>query len=287
MNNGPSEFHYRLPGRASGFRPGAHPGTSFGAGQEFAMHARLVDYPDPRRLDLRASIQSVRGEWLVRLHLQRVAVPVQVIVDVSSSMRFGGTKTKLDIVADFVQALGHSAFRAGDRVGMSAFDAREREDLFLAPRHARGSGDIMAAALRGARSGHDGNGAHGLAQASARLAGRAGLVFIASDFHWPLDALPALLDTLSHAYVVPIVVWDAAELAPPPAGTWLATHDVESAAPRTVWLSARVRRDWHATVARRRAEIDALFSRRGMRPFYVEGAFDADALSRYFLERTA
>lgn len=285
--NGPTEFHYRLPGRASGSRPGSHPGTSLGAGQEFAMHARLVDFPDPRRLDLRASVQSVRREWLVRLSLQRVAVPVHAVVDVSSSMRFGARRTKLDIVADFVEALGFSAFRSGDRVGMSAFDAMERDDLFMPPRHGRGAGEVMAGMLRAARTGHDGHGVAGLARALMPLAGRPGLVFIASDFHWPLDALPAVLDTLAHACVVPIVVWDPAELAPPDDGRLLAVHDVESGARRTVWLSPRVRTAWREAVARRRGEIDALFAKRSVRPFYIEGGFDGEALSQYFMEQSA
>ena len=249
------------------------------------MHARLVDYPDPRRLDLRASVQSVRGEWLVRLSLQRVAVPVHAVVDVSSSMRFGAHRTKLDIVADFVEALGFSAFRSGDRVGMSAFDANERDDLFVPPRHGRGAGELMAGLLRAARTGHDGTGARGLARALMPLAGRPGLVFIASDFHWPLDALPAVLDTLSRASVVPIVVWDAAELAPPDDGRLLDVHDVESGAHRTVWLSRRVRNAWREAVSRRRAEIETLFAKRCMRPFYLQGRFDGEALSRYFMEQ--
>jgi hypothetical protein len=290
--NGPREFHYRLPARASGFRPGSHPGTSFGAGQEFAMHARLIDYPDPRRLDLRASVQSVRSDWLVRLHLQRVAVPVQVIVDVSSSMRFGKTRPKLDVVADFVEALGLSAFRTGDRVGMTAFDVDERDDFYVPARHGRGSGEGIAAMLRRASAAPHapaggGDGARGLERAVSKLAGRQGLVFIASDFHWPLERLPAILDMLVQACVVPMVVWDTAELAPPDVGALLAVHDVESGARRTLWLSERVRAQWRDAVARRRAELAGIFGKRGIAPFYVEGEFDAQALSRYFLEQTA
>jgi uncharacterized protein (DUF58 family) len=243
----------------------------------------------------------VRREWLVRLHLQRVAVPVQVIVDVSRSMHFGGVRRKLDVVADFVEALGVSAFRSGDRVGMTAFDLGEREDLYVPPRHGRGSGDAMAALLRNAQpapagtaaversgkgsKGHGPHGGHGLMQAVSKLAGRHGLVFIASDFHWPLDAMPAILDMLVHAHVVPMVIWDAAELAPPTSGALLAVHDVESGARRTLWLSERVRAQWREAVVRRRAELASLFGKRGMRPFYVEGAFDGEALSRYFLEQ--
>ena len=133
--------------------------------------------------------------------------------------------------------------------------------------------------------GPSGRMARGLARALMPLAGRPGLVFIASDFHWPLDALPAVLDTLSRASVVPIVVWDAAELAPPDDGRLLDVHDVESGAHRTVWLSRRVRNAWREAVSRRRAEIETLFAKRCMRPFYLQGRFDGEALSRYFMEQ--
>lgn len=295
--NGAREFHYRLPVRASGVRPGSHPGTSFGPGQEFAMHARLVDYPDPRRLDLRASVQSVRSEWLVRLHLQRVAVPVHVLVDVSASMCFGKSRPKLDVVADFVEALGFSAFRSGDRVGMAAFDDDERDDLYVPARYGRGVGEAMAALLRGtpARQAAPaavaartrGDGARGLARAVSKLAGRQGLVFIVSDFHWPLDALPATLDMLVHACVVPIVVWDEAELAPPGDGALLTVRDLESGAKRTLWLSKRVRAQWRDAVAQRRRALADLFAKHAMKPFYLVGDFDPDQLSRYFLEQGA
>jgi hypothetical protein len=56
------EFHYRLPQRVAGWRPGSHPGSSLGVGQEFVSHASLYDWPDPRRLDLRASVREVRGD---------------------------------------------------------------------------------------------------------------------------------------------------------------------------------------------------------------------------------
>ncbi|HEY5754488.1 MAG TPA: hypothetical protein VIU34_01635, partial [Steroidobacter sp.] len=123
------EFHYRLPRRSGGWRPGSHPGSSLGAGQEFVSHVSLYDRPDPRRLDLRASLREVRGDWLVRVNRQRVSVPVHVVADVSTSMSFGAPQSKLQVLADFVTALGHSAFRVGDALGMLAFDAHERTDL--------------------------------------------------------------------------------------------------------------------------------------------------------------
>ena len=281
----PQEFHYRLPYRVGGWRPGAHPGTRFGAGQEFVSHMSLYDRPDPRRLDLRASLRDLSNDWLVRVHRQRASVPVHAIVDVSASMAFGARQTKLQVAADFVEALGQSAGRVGDAVGMAAFDAAERADLFVPAIVSRGIGALMASVLRRAET--TARGFEGLEAAVQRIAGRRGLVFLVSDFHWPLERLNAILDLLAHAYVVPIIVWDPAEIEPPALDALAPLRDAESGARRTLWLRPKLRSQWRDAVARRRTELDGLFAARAIRPFYVVGAFDAEAMSQYFLEAGA
>jgi hypothetical protein len=289
--NAPQEFHYRLPSRVRGQRPGSHPGSSIGAGQEFVAHMSLYDRPDPRRLDLRASLRSLTDEWLVRVNRQRAGVAVRAIVDVSASMHFGGRHPKLHVVADFIEALGLSAFRVGDAVGMMAFDAEERADLFVPARVSRGMGSIMAASLRdvagvaqmpGARD--SAAGLEGLEAVASQLAGQQGLIFIVSDFHWPLERLGAVLDLFAHASVVPVIVWDPAETEPPERNALASIRDAESGARRTLWLRPRLRQQWRRAVAQRRAELNTFFATHAIRPFYVEGAFDGDALSRYFFE---
>jgi hypothetical protein len=291
----PEEFHYRLPGRISGQRPGSHRGSSVGAGQEFVTHLSLYDRPDPRRLDLRASLRTLRDDWLVRVNRQRAGISVRAIVDVSASMCFGSRRPKLHVAADFIEALGMSAFRVGDAVGMMAFDVAERPDLFMPARVSRGIGAIMASALRDVCDARAALGAplgnqlasDGLEDAAARLAGQQGLVFLVSDFHWPLERLGAVLDLMAHAVVVPIVVWDHAETEPPSRNSIASLSDAETGARRTLWLRPRLREEWRLAVARRRAEIDSFFAAHALRPFYMEGAFDADALSRYFFEADA
>ena len=280
-----AEFHYRLPRRLGAWRAGSHPATSLGAGQEFASHASLYDRPDPRRLDLHASLRNLRGEWLVRVNRQRAAVPVHVIVDVSASMAFGSPRPKLQRIADFVDALGRSAFRVGDALGMAAFDERERMELLVPAMLSRGTGTLMATLLRDCVA--RGRGAGGLAEVVRRHAGRAELLFLVSDFHWPLAQLEPVLDLLSHAFVVPIVVWDRAEIAPPEQPGLLSVWDVESRSQRTLWMRPKLRVRWLEAVAERRREIAACFARRGIRPFHVEGEFDGEAMSRYFLEAEA
>ena len=276
------EFHYRFPRRFGGWRPGSHPGLSVGAGQEFVSHASLYDRPDPRRLDLRASLRDLRGDWLVRIHRQRVSTPVHAVVDVSSSMHFGSPRTKLQVTGDFIESLGRSAFRAGDAVGMLAFDAQERTDLFVPATLSRGAAGLMASALASCTGTAGAIG--GLEQAVLRLAGRSGLIFLVSDFHWPLEGLAGVLDSLAKAYVVPMVVWDRAEIEPPSENGIMILHDAESGAERTFWLRSSLRERWRSSVERRRAELDAVFSARAIRPFYVSGGFDSEALSQYFIE---
>jgi uncharacterized protein (DUF58 family) len=278
-------FHYRLPHRAAGQRPGSHPGTSLGVGQEFVSHARLFDRPDPRRLDLRASVRNLGGDWLVRVNRQRAGIPVQVIADVSSSMRFGSHWTKLDVAADFVESLGQSAFRVGDALGMRAFDSQERADLFMPALLSRGMGSVLAAMLR--RCGSRPGGIEGLLEAATPLAGRQGLVFLVSDFHWPLDRLNEALDLLGSAWLVPMIVWDPAEIEPPAHDTLAALTDAESGVRRTLWLGAKARGEWREAVARRKAELERAFMVRNIRPFYAHGTFDGEAMSQYFFEATA
>lgn len=256
-----------------------------GSGIEFATHMSLFDRPDPRRLDVRASLRSFRDDWLVRVNKQRAGIGVHAVVDVSSSMSFGAQRPKLHVAADFVEALGMSAFRVGDVFGMSAFDREERSELYSPARLSRGAGSLMAARLREC-AGRPGA-IEGLEQAVTHLAGREGLIFLVSDFHWPLHALDAVLDLLAHAQVVPIVIWDPAETQPPTRTAIAPLADLESGSHRTLWLRPSVQQQWHSAVAARRVQLGTYFAERSSRPFFIEGAFDAEAMSRYFFEAVA
>lgn len=246
---------------------------------------RLYDRPDPRRLDLRASLRSIQQEWLVRVNRQQASIPVHAVVDVSASMGFGSKRTKLEVAAEFIEALGRSAFKVGDALGMLAFDSQERTDLYVPAMVGRGMGDTMAVMLRS--TGGTAGDARGLEAAIEQLAGRRGLVFLVSDFHWPLAGMHAALDSLVQSFVVPIVIWDAAEIEPPRQDGLAQLRDVESGTQRSLWLRPRLRTRWRASAMARRAELDRIFASRAMRPFYVTGEFDSEAMSQYFFEVAA
>jgi len=95
------EVHYRVGGPVRGHFPGHHRSTRGESGFEFRGHAPLLDAPDPRRLDLHASLRDPFGQWRVRVYRQRMSVPVAVVADLSASMGFAASPPKLHVLADF------------------------------------------------------------------------------------------------------------------------------------------------------------------------------------------
>jgi uncharacterized protein (DUF58 family) len=61
-------------------------------GIEFAGHSNLIDYPDPRRIDIRQSMRDPLEQIYVRIFNQRSTTPVMVVTDLSSSMNYGQKK---------------------------------------------------------------------------------------------------------------------------------------------------------------------------------------------------
>lgn len=287
MPEGMDQFVYKLPGHTGGARSGAHRSRSRGSGMSFAGHARLFDQPDPRRLDLRASLADVNGDWLVRTYLQRSTLSIKAVVDLSASMHFG-SPGKLAIASSFLQALGNSAQGYGDAVSLLTFDERFREELFMPPRTGRGLAMAMASILdtcmrQPAKAGD----LHALSQTLDHIAGTADMIFIVSDMHWPLEALHPLLHTLGESTIIPIVIWDREETTPPEAGQLLPMRDSETGKLRRLWLNHNSRKRWLNHVAARRHALIGAFDQHGIKPFFINGPFDAEQLSRYFMEEIA
>ena len=274
------EFHYKVGWRSRGQRQGFHASASQGSGMEFVGHAPLAGYSDPRRIDIRASLANPTGDWLVRLHRQRAALPVCVVLDLSASMGFAGVRRKLDVVQRFVASAGFSARRTGDAFGLIAADDTIREQVWLPLTHARSAAQTALARLEGVTASH---GSAGLLDVVHWLPRNRSLVFLVSDFHFPIEMLAQLLAGLAHHDVVPIVVWDDAEARRLPKFGLIDLADPETGKQRTVLMRASLRRRWIEAIARRRTLLCECFTAHRTRPFFVDGDFDADALSRYFL----
>ena len=274
------ELHYRLAGAARGQVPGHHRSRSGGNGIEFRGHANLFDAPDARRIDVHASLRDPFGRWIVRLQRQRLSIPVAVVADLSASMGVAGAQHKQGVLADLVESLAWSAWRTGDSFGFVGCDEAVRRELLLAQTRARGAGTVLAASLRALQLG--GRSARGLLQAHAHLPQRRALVFLVSDFHLPLADVAAVLARLAHHDVLPVVLWPQAEFDLGARRGFADVADPESGRRQWLWWRPALRQRWQAAAQQRRTELRKLFRAQRLSPLFIEGAFDADAVTRHF-----
>ena len=274
------EVHYRVGAPVLGHFPGHHRSTRGASGFEFRGHASLLDAPDPRRLDLHASLRDPFGDWRVRIYSQRKSVPVTVVADLSASMGFSGRVPKLAVLADFVESLAWSAWRTGDSFGFVGCDSAPRPDLLQPQTRARGAGGEIARRLRALHpAGRD---ARGLLEVPRHLSRQRALLFLVSDFHLPLDLIAAVLDGLSLHEVVPTVLWDPLEFGLSAARGLAQVIDPESGRQRLVWWRPALRARWEAAHAQRREALLQLFRARRLKPLFIEGGYDAEAVTRHF-----
>lgn len=276
------ELHYRLAGAARGHFPGHHRSRHGGNGFEFRGHANLHDAPDARRIDVHASLRDPFGRWMVRLHSQRLSIPVAVVADLSASMGVAGVQHKQGVLADLVESLSWSAWRTGDSFGFVGCDAAVRHDLLLPQTRARGAGAALAASLRALRL--DGRSAQGLLQAHWHLPRRRTLVFLVSDFHLPLADVAAALARLAQHEVLPVVLWPAQEFDLGTQRSFADVADPESGQRQWLWWRPALRQRWQSAAEQRRAALLTLFRAQRLSPLFIEGAFDADAVTRHFLQ---
>lgn len=272
------EFFYRIRRPAVGDFPGSHRSRRGEQGMEYRGHVPLGASSDVRRIDLRQSLRDPFGQWLVRVHNERKAVAVYLVADLSGSVGFRGATTKLDTLADFARSLGWSAYRNGDPFGFVGCDDAVRTD-WLAPA-ARDKGAALRVAER-LRTHRPAGTARGLLEAHRWLRRQRSLVFVASDFHLPLEQIDALLDSLTHHEVVPVVLWDSSEFLPQRNGlAWLV--DAEDGRRRVLWLRPALRERFARARAEREQALRDCFRRHHVAPLWLEHGFDAAGATAHF-----
>ena len=274
------EFHYRIRWRAHTAHPGHHPSNQPGGEAEFAGHVPLTSQPEPRNLDVRATLADPFGRLMVKSFRQHSAVPVYLLADLSASMGFEGCARKLDLLADFAAATAYSAYRTGDPFGFFGCDEGIRWDVAVALRWHKGLAQQIRQGL--ARFEPTGRGAEGLLEAAPHLGRQRSLVFVASDFHWDLAELERLLEAFVHHDLVPVVLWDSAEYEDLPPFGIAEVRDAETGARRRLFLRPDLRRAIRERYRQRQTELTDLCRRFGREPFFMVNRFDADALTDYF-----
>ena len=274
------EFSYHIGWRNRGRHPGRHASTQRGMGMEFIGHTSLLNYPDPRRIDLRQTIRDPMEQVFVRLFNQKSATPVYVICDLSGSMNFGAKTRKIRQAADIAESVARSATRNADPFGFIGFDEVVREDWISTQSFKPQRAIELAERLKEYHP-HSVTGS-GIAEVWRYLPRERSLVFMISDFHLPLSELESALSNLTRHHIVPVVLWDADEYKNLPEFGITAVTDPESGAKRTLFL----RKDFRAKIIEsfeaRREAIYKTFMDFDMPPFFVEGEFDANDLTDYF-----
>jgi len=275
-------FQYRLPRPVVGVFPGAHPGQMVGNGQLFKRHDTLIARPDPRRIDLRASLLDPFGNYQVRVQQQHSAVDVFLLADLSASMGFVGNNDKRRVLADMLLSIAASAWDYGDSFGFIACNERALTDCYLPAGKRMGRIQALAKRLEQLELQP---GSAGLLQAQRYLPNHRALVFLVSDFHFPLPQLQAILQRLSRHDVIPLVLWDQAEYSRLPDWGLFQLQDLETGKRRTLWLRPGLKRKIEQAFTQRRGQLQHHFRAFGCEPLFIENGYRSEQLAQYFLRR--
>lgn len=291
MNN-PQEFYYHLGWRARGAQAGSHPTRTLGGNADFQSYVPFMENPNPRRIDIRATLRTVPRQLMSRAYHERGAIAVYAVLDLSASMRFSGSSDKLNLLADIVASAAWSAVRSGDSFGLVACDKTVRSDLFEEPTHRLSlAEEIRAKLLAKQQVSHSIDkptqplSASALPLAAQHLRQKRSLVFLISDFHLPDTLISQTLSSLTRHDVVPLVLWDSAEYSSIPNWGWARVRDMEGGGERSLFLRPSLIQKIKATYDARRISIAALCLKAGVRaPFFIEDTFKAEQLTCHLLE---
>lgn len=271
-------FHYRLAHPGYSVFPGAHPGQAVGSGQLFKRHEPLVASPDPRRIDLRASLLDPFHGYRVRVFQQHSKLAVYVVADLSASMR-----GKLAALADFVQSAAQSALETGDSFGFIGCGEKIDRHWLLPASQTMQPVRELAARLRN----FAGQGtASSLAQAASLLPPRRSLVFWVSDGHFSAETLKQSLQPLTAHAVVPMIWWGEAEYHALPDWGMVRFQDAENGRGKTLLMRPALKRRIIASFEQRRELLQQGFRAFGMEALFLSGGYRAEAVDRYFLQHT-
>ena len=273
-------LHYKVQWRARGNYPGHHPSLQRGGGLQFRNHVPLIDAPDPRRFDVRASLRDPFLQIQVRVYQQPSAIPVYVIADLSASMRFGGAASKAHRVAELVADLSYSAYRTGDPFGFIGCADSHTAPLFLALTARRAAGLEIAETLRATPP--QGKSSEGLLKAANLLSARRALVFLVSDFHFSTPLLEQLLASLAYHDLVPVILRDRNEYENLPNFGLARVVDHETGQSRMLLMRPELKRQIQQKFAVRQKEQSSLFNQFGRRPLVLHDEFVPDEVTRYF-----
>lgn len=290
----PRQFFYNINWRSKTYHAGATLTAHHGNGSDFAGFASLLACPDPKRIDIRASVRTVPRQWLVRTYLERAAIHVYAIVDVSSSMFFQGQANLRQQVTEFVSALAWSVTRQGDAFGMRAANDIQQVAWHLLPTFQPGTAHVVAQNIThywqqpDPHIGASGHSASAMPAAIESIGPQRALVFLLSDFYWPEALMQRVLKAGLPHDVIPVVLRDRAATVDLPAFGWARLRDMETGEERS-WMLRRRLHQQIAEHAQQQADtLNTCFLNAGTRaPLWLGPDWRAEDVSRHLMEMMA
>ena len=192
--------------RVDGLLAGDYKSAFAGVGTELHQVRPYVPGDDVRRIDWNVTART--NQTHVRVELAERVLVTWLVFDCSASMAFGtADRRKADVAQGVALAIGHTATRRGNRLGLVAFGAEDPR--WRRPRQGRRGLLLTLAALHDEPAGMG-----GLAEALLLLDGLAvqrSLVVIVSDFRGPIDWRNGLLRVAGRHPTLAVEVRDPRE----------------------------------------------------------------------------
>lgn len=240
---------------------------------DFATHKDWEPGDDTNNIDWVASAQTNMNELVLRLYHEPRDINIVVVADSGATMRFGTTEvTKHQFVARLTASVLISAEKTHDLVGFVSYPDLGQKHL-VTPKPAKGvlryilqqaiesgadridSTDNVDAGVRSSRQIND------LADALKRLPKARSLVFVVSDFFNLTDAdRDALRRAARMHYVVCLGVYDWREQELPDGFGLFTLRDLSTFESRSIWLSAKSRRQYRENFEHFQASLNAFFA---------------------------
>jgi uncharacterized protein (DUF58 family) len=264
-------------------RVGTQTSRLYGRGMDYAESRAYQPGDDVRRLDWRLTARS--GRLHTKLFQEEREGQLLILLDQHASMRFG-TRTRFKSVqaARAAALAAWYAVRAGERVGLMQFGGYTQ---LLRPRGGvHGALDVCGAIAKGDRvsSMHQQSLSEALHHVT-KLRHGANRVLLISDGQCSDEpARNRLLEMMRHTAVRLLVVADALELTPMPAGHYPIEHDGQR---RTLVLqSIRQRESFQQSLGAGQARLAAVAQSLGIPFRMIDTAADPlDSVSALLCER--
>ena len=275
-------FDYHISWKTRGHHPGQHKSDQRGMGIEFAGHSNLLDYPDPRRIDLRQTIRDPLEQIYVRIFNQRSSTPVMIASDLSSSMNFGLEKSKLRFASEISTVISNSVSTRSDAIGFIGFNDQTETKWWAPISYRPHRTNLLIDKLKNY---HPKNSSHkGIKRVFKVLPKDHTLVFLISDFHMPIADIEESLSKLTKHTIVPIVIWSKAEYQDLPNFGIMNLNDPETGENTTLFLRKKLKAKIIDKFEQRKVDLKNIFLKYNSPPFFVEDKFDPLDMSQYFNE---